>query len=137
MRLFSTLVWLILIGVGSSHLLLAQDLAPRAYLITPVHSNAVILTWAFYDGGLNFTGTIPIVATGTYNVPIFSYYHSLNFFGRSANLTASLPYGVGTFEAAALGKQKSAYRSGLLDLGVRLSVNLMGGQAMPAEKFVK
>ena len=32
----------------------AQDLAPRAYVITPVHSNVVNLTWSFYDGGVNF-----------------------------------------------------------------------------------
>src|SRR5215470_2714756 len=51
----------------------------------PLHANAVTLTWSFYDGGLNFNGAIPITgATGTYNVPVFSYYHSLNFFGRSA-----------------------------------------------------
>jgi hypothetical protein len=28
----------------------AQDLAPRAYVITPLHSNAVILNYGFYDG---------------------------------------------------------------------------------------
>ena len=134
-RIFSSLAWLILIGIGPSHLLLAQDLAPRAYLITPVHSNAVTLTWAFYDGGLNFSGTIPVTATGTYNIPIFSYYHSLSVFGRSANISASLPYGVGTFKAAALGRQRSTYRSGLLDLGLRLSVNLKGGPAMPVAQF--
>jgi len=122
---------------GLSPSLLAQDLAPRAYVITPLHSNAVTLTWAFYDGGLNFSGTIPIIATGRYNVPIFSYYHSLNFFGRSANISASLPYGVGTFEAAALGKQRTAYRSGLLDLGVRFSVNLIGGPSLSPEQFSK
>ena len=121
--------------LGSAHFLAGQDLAPRAYVITPVHSNAVNLTWAFYDGGLNFSGSIPVTATGTYNVPIFSYYHSLSFFGRSANITASLPYGVGTFQAVALGKQRSAYRSGLLDLGVRLSVNLKGAPAMAVEQF--
>ena len=130
--------WLaVVIAVGTSHFLLAQDLAPRAYVITPVHSNAVTLTWAFYDGGLNVSGTIPVTATGTYHVPIFTYYHSLSFFGRSANVTASLPYGVGTFEAAALGKNASAYRSGLLDLGVRFSVNLKGGPAMPVQQFSK
>jgi hypothetical protein len=70
----------------------AQDLAPRAYIISPVHSNTVTLTWSFFNGGPNFNGTVPITgATGTYSVPIFSYYHSLNFFGRSANITASLP----------------------------------------------
>jgi hypothetical protein len=94
----------------------AQDLAPRAYLITPLHANAVTLTWSFYDGGLNFNGTIPITgATGTYNVPVLSLYHSLDFFGRSANITASLPYAVGTFSGDVLGKGRSIYRSGLLD----------------------
>ena len=85
----------------------AQDLSPRAYLITPVHSNAVTLTYSFYDGGLNFAGTIPITgATGTYSIPIFTYYHSFNFFGRSANINASLPYGVGTFSGQVLGTNK-------------------------------
>jgi len=137
MRFSSTLASFILMGVGPLHFLMAQDLAPRAYVITPVHSNAVNVTWAFYDGGLNFTGNIPIVATGRYYVPILGYYHSLNFFGRSANVSVSLPYGVGNFEAAALGKTKSAYRSGFFDLGVRFSVNLMGGPAMRADEFAK
>ena len=34
----------------------AQDLAPRAYLITPLHSNAINLTYSFYHGGLDFNG---------------------------------------------------------------------------------
>ena len=123
--------------LGSAHFLAGQDLAPRAYVITPLHSNAVTLTWAFYDGGLNLSGSIPVIATGTYDVSILTCYRSLSFFGRSANITASLPYGVGNFEAAALGKQRSAYRSGLADLGVRFSVNLKGGPAMQVEQFSK
>jgi len=128
---------LLIIVLVSSHPLLAQDLAPRAYVITPIRSNAITLTWAFYDGGLNFSGTIPVVTTGKYNVPILSYYHSLSIFGRSANITASLPYGIGNFEAAAIGRQASTYRSGLLDLGIRFSVNLIGGPAMSVEQFSK
>src|SRR5580693_3663128 len=93
MRSVLKLVVSAVMAVCPMQVLRAQDLAPRAYIITPVHSNAVTLTWAFYDGGLNFNGTIPITgATGTYNVPVFSYYHSFSFFGRSANITASLPY---------------------------------------------
>ncbi len=118
--------------------LLAQDLAPRAYVITPVHANAVTLTWSFYDGGLNFNGAVPVTgATGTYSVPIFTYYHALNFFGRSANITASLPYGVGNFSGMVLGTDKSVYRSGLLDFSARFSVNLIGGPAMPPQQFAK
>ena len=65
------------------------------------------LTYSFYDGGLDFNGTIPITgATGTYSVPIFAYYHSFNFFGRSANINASLPYGVGSFSGKVLGANR-------------------------------
>jgi len=116
----------------------AQDLAPRAYVITAVHSNAITITWGFYDGGLNFNGTIPVSnATGTYYVPIFTYYHALNFFGRSANITASLPYAVGTFQGNVVGQPRSIYRSGLLDSTFRFSVNLMGGPAMQRKEFAK
>ena len=119
-------------------MLLAQDLAPRAYVITPLHANAVTLTWSFYDGGLNFNGAIPVKdATGTYNVPVLSYYHSLNFFGRSANITASLPYAVGTFQGELFNQQRSVYRSGLLDLNIRFSVNLKGGPALQPQQYAK
>ena len=116
----------------------AQDLSPRAYLITPVHFNSVTLTESFYDGGLNFNGTIPVTgATGAYSIPIFTYYHSFNFFGRSANINASLPYGIGTFPGQLLGVNKQIYRSGLLDFTARLAVNLKGGPAMQPKEFAK
>jgi len=116
----------------------AQDLSPRAYLITPLRSNAVTLTWSFYDGGINLGGSVPVTgATGTYHVPSIAYYHAFGLFGRSANVTVALPYGVGTFEGNVFGTQRSVYRSGLLDLTVRFSVNLIGGHAMPRDEFVK
>src|SRR5271170_102844 len=126
------------IALGSMHWLSAQDLAPRAYLITPNHSNAVTLTYSFYDGGVDFNGTIPVTgATGKYSVPVFTYYHAFNFFGRSANFNVSLPYAVGNFSGMLLGQNKSLYRSGLLDMSARLSVNLKGGPAMNAKEFSK
>jgi outer membrane putative beta-barrel porin/alpha-amylase len=116
----------------------AQDLAPRAYLITPLHANAINLTYSFFNGGLDFNGVVPISgATGTYSVPTISYYHSFSFFGRSANITAGLPYGIGTFQGSVLGTNQQIYRSGLLDVGLRFSVNLKGGPAMPVSQFVK
>ena len=55
----------------------AQDLAPRAYVITAVNSNAVTLTWSFSLTVALPPALLPISgATGTYSVPIFSYYHS-------------------------------------------------------------
>jgi hypothetical protein len=136
-RLQSTLAVSILLAASATRLT-AQDLAPRAYVITPVHANAITLTWSFYNGGVNLNGAVPITgATGTYHVPVFSYYHSLSFFGRSANITASLPYAVGTFSGDVLGKGRSIYRSGLLDFSARFSVNLLGGPAMPPQQFAE
>src|SRR5271169_863106 len=135
MRLRFFLTAFVSFAAGAAQLA-AQDLAPRAYLITPLHSNAVTITWSFFDGGVNFNGTVPIAnATGTYYVPILSYYHSLNFFGRSANVTVSLPYGVGNFKGDVSGQSQAVYRSGLLDSTLRLSVNLMGGRAMQPKEM--
>ena len=115
---------------------MGQTLAPRAYVITPTGANAVTLSWSFFDGGLNFNGTVPITgATGVYHIPVVSYYHSFSLFGRSANITGLLPYGVGTFSGSVLGAHQEIYRSGLLDLSLRLSVNLKGGPAMSAQEF--
>src|SRR5271155_6057991 len=121
-----------------AHRLGAQDLTPRAYVITPLHSNAVTVAWSFYDGSINFNGALPVSdAKGTYIVPILSYYHSFDFFGRSANVVASLPYGVGNFNGTVAGAGTTLYRSGLVDSVYRFSVNLKGGPAMPAREYVK
>jgi len=60
---------------------LAQDLAPRAYLITPVHSNAITLSYSFFSGNIIFDGAVPITdATAKVNVSVLSLTHSLRFF---------------------------------------------------------
>jgi hypothetical protein len=133
---FKSLVQILLAVLAEP--LCAQDLSPRAYVITPERSNAIILTWSYFNGGVNFNGAVPITgATGVFSVPIFSYYHSVSLLGRSANVTFSLPYGVGNFEGEAGQEHHSVYRSGLMDFIGRFSVNLMGGPAMPPEKFAK
>ena len=124
--------------LGLAGRLSAQNLAPRAYLITPVHANAVTVTWSYYDGGINFNGVVPVTnANGTFSVPSLVYTHSFSFFGRSANVNAALPYLVGNFTGDVIGTQHSVYRSGLMDLGFRVSVNLKGGRAMTPQEFMK
>jgi hypothetical protein len=123
----------ICLRAGNCH---AQDLAPRAYIITPVHSNAITLTYSFYDGGFQFAGNISITgSTAKVNVPVFSYSHSLNFFSRTANFTASLPYGIGHFRGTVVGAEAFAHRSGLLSPTFRISLNLIGGPAMNADDY--
>jgi len=128
----SLLIWA-LVPLGSS---MSQDLAPRAYVITPVGSNAIILTYSHFNGALQFDGAVPITgATASVNMPIASYYHTLDFFGRTANITIAVPYAVGDFQGTIFDAPKHAYRSGLLDSFVRFSVNLKGGPAMRVSEF--
>jgi len=115
----------------------AQDLIPRAYVITPIHTNAVILTYSFKNGSILFDSALPITnSTGKLSVPSLSYYHAFSFFGRSANIAATLPYAVGNFQANVNGALKAVYRSGLVDSVFRFSVNLIGAPAMTTSEFV-
>lgn len=113
----------------------AQDLAPRAYVITPIHSNAITLSYGFYSGNLDL-GNIPITdATAHASVPLFNYFHSMSVLGRTASILASLPYGVANFQGSVLGAETNVHRSGLLDSVYRFSVNLKGGPAMTVQEY--
>jgi hypothetical protein len=115
-----------------------QGLSPRAYVIVPTHSNAVTLTYSFQDGGVVFDQIVPVTdATGRISTAIFSYFHTLNFFGRSANINASIPYSTGRFEATLSGVHQKVYRSGIAPAVIRFSVNLKGGPAMRVNEFIE
>ena len=122
----------------SLQLLHAQDLRPRAYVITPVHWNAAIVGYNFNDGSIFFGSLLPITdGSGQYHLSTLSYYHALNFFGRSANFSATLPYVVGNFQGEVKGSSEQVYRSGMADSIYRFSVNLIGGPAMTPKEFAK
>jgi len=94
-----SLLGCLIAGLLSWHVTLAQDLTPRAYVITPTGSNAVILTYANSEGSVTLPGGVPITdARSNVNVFAASYYRGLDFFGRSANLTITVPYGFGDFK---------------------------------------
>jgi hypothetical protein len=78
MRLAWKLMWPVAVLTWPLQVICAQDLSPRAYVITATHSNAITLTCSFYDGSVLFNGTVPITgASGTYGVPVLSYYKRL------------------------------------------------------------
>jgi hypothetical protein len=127
-----------LVAASSPRSVWAQDLSPRAYVITPLHSNAIVLTYSFYSGGIQFEGAAPITdATGRYSVSVLTYYHGFGLLGRSANVNASFPYAVGNFQGKVAGVQQQIYRSGALDVAARVSVNLRGGPSMPIQEMRK
>ena len=116
----------------------AQDLTPRAYVVTPLRSSAVLVTDVYNNGDLNFEGTVPIEdATGRINGVAVGYYRSLGVLRRSANVSVVLPYGNGTFEGIVLGSPYTTHRTGLFDIPLRFAVNLLGGPAMEPGEWLK
>jgi len=116
----------------------AQDLAPRAYMITPTHSNAVTLTGSYQNGEIFLNGVEPVPDSyGQLYTSAFTYYHSFGLLGRSTNITASMPYAAGSFSGTAMDDtdETTGHRSGLPAPEVRFSINLLGGPAMDLPKF--
>lgn len=128
----------IALAIAVSSCVSAQDLAPRSYVITPIHSNAVVVTYSFMSGNLDFQGAAPISdASAKANLPILAIFHSMKVFDRNASFTIGLPYGTANFHGNVLGSETNAYRSGLFDSVYRFSMNLIGGPAMTAPEYMK
>ncbi len=115
----------------------AQELNPRAYVISPVGINAINLGYSYLEGNPDLSAATPITdARASANVAALGYYRGLDFFGRSANLALALPYAVGDFSGEVAEAPRQARRSGLLDSSLRFSVNLLGGPAMAPPEFM-
>lgn len=115
----------------------AQELVPRAYVIAPVGSNALVLQYTRLGGGIQLDGALPVTgATAQSDLAAIGYYRAFGLFGRTASVTLSLPYGYGRFAGTAFGVPRSTTLSGLLDSSLRLSINLLGGRAMTLPEFV-
>ena len=113
-----------------------QDLAPRAYLITPVGANAVTLSYSLNNGGVSTDPSLPIEdGSGRFSTGVLSYYHSYGFLGRSSNIVVSVPYVKGNLQGILAGTPAQALFSGMADGRIRLSVNLRGGPAMRVKEF--
>jgi Putative MetA-pathway of phenol degradation len=116
----------------------SQDLTPRAYLITPTGSHAIILSSSFSSGAVVLDPTAPVEdAHGRIQVATLGYCESFDLLGRSATVTAVLPYARANFQGTLDSTVYEAYRSGLGDARVRLAVNLSGGPAMNTSEYLK
>jgi hypothetical protein len=121
-----------------SRLLGAQGLSPRAYVISPIHANAVTLTYTLQDGNIVFDSSVPVTGSkGRIGTETATLFHSFNFFSRSANINISLPYSIGHFQADVNGETLKLYRSGLDSTTIRLSANLFGAPAMTPAEYSK
>jgi len=116
--------------------LASQELEPRAYSVSPVKTNFVVLSNVYAAGDLTFDPSLPVEeASANINTMVAGYFRSMNVLGRSGNVTVVVPYSSGTVQGLLAGEYTQVSRSGLRDPSVRFAVNLYGAPAMRLKEF--
>jgi hypothetical protein len=116
----------------------AQELEPRAYRTLPTGLNFVILAYRYSTGNVVTDPSSPIEDLDVdLQVPTLGYLRTFGMFGRSASLTATVPYGFISGSALYQGQVISDSRSGSADMRLRLAVNLLGGPALSPAEFAQ
>ena len=116
--------------------LVAQQLEPRAYSVSPEGTNFVVLAVARSSGDLSFDPTSPVEdASAKLDHLVLGYGRSVDFLGRSANVSIVMPYIWGSLNGLIGGDFQQTRRSGIGDAGFRFAVNLHGAPVMNAARF--
>ena len=115
---------------------IGQELDPRAYSVSPVGTNIIVLGFGHSTGDLSFDPTLPIEdGEAKINAASIGYFRSIDFFGRSANVAVGIPYLWGSAQGKLGGEFQAITRSGLADPQLRFAVNLVGAPAMNLKEF--
>jgi hypothetical protein len=115
----------------------AQELTPRAYWPAPKGTRVATLGVAYTDGDVVPDASLPIAGINSEIVTgVVGYLQTIDLFGRSGNVVLELPFSSGSTRAeypelGALGRDYD----GLGDIGMTVSVNLMGAPTMDREAF--
>jgi hypothetical protein len=114
----------------------AQELEPRAYAPNPSGANFVLVAYGHATGDVVFDPSVPITnVSAQVNTAAVFYGRTFGLFGRSASAAVQLPYAWGTIEGDVFEERRSVDRSGLADLRLRLTTNLLGGPALSPSEF--
>src|SRR6187549_1703944 len=85
--------------------LTSQELEPRAYSVSPVKTNFVVLSNAYAAGDLTFDPSLPVEdGSANINTMVAGYFRSMNLLGRSGNFTVVVPYSSGTVQGVLAGE---------------------------------
>jgi hypothetical protein len=115
-----------------------QDLDPRAYARIPVRVTVIVAGFSYSDGGVVTDATLPVQdLKAKIGAPSLAVVRSFGLLGRTAQVSAALPYAWGNASATIAGEQQSTSRSGLGDMRFRFSWLLLGAPAATLGEIAK
>lgn len=114
----------------------AQELTPRAYWPAPKGTKVAIAGYMYSFGDVATDPSLPIFGVDSkINTGFAAYFQTFSLWGRTSNILVELPYLWGTTVGTLDGEPARRDFSGIGDLGVTLSVNLLGAPSMTPADF--
>ncbi|HEX4822688.1 MAG TPA: transporter [Candidatus Polarisedimenticolaceae bacterium] len=127
---------LIVVLLASTCAASAQELEPRAYSSSPLGTNFFLLALGRSSGSVIFDPSIPITDVSAHvGSATAGYGRSYGIGGKQGLFTIAFPYAVAHVEGMVQEQAHAVTRSGLADLRLRASLNLIGGKAMSPAEF--
>ena len=123
MKNFIHSLFILFIGFGHSYSVIAQDMAPRAYVWAPKNSTTVISGFAFSEGDIVTDATLPVDNVNA-NVEVLTLgvSHCFSLLGLTSQITVVAPYSWATVSGDLNEVSSEINRSGFADMRARLSV---------------
>jgi hypothetical protein len=116
----------------------AQDMEPRAYSANPIDTNFLLATYSRVTGSASLDPSLPISnVKGTINGGLIGYQRTFDLFGHQAAGSILFPYFEGNFSGQVYQAGMQATRTGLDDLRLRITENLIGVPALTPEEFAR
>jgi hypothetical protein len=137
MKYFYTSLFAIslLFTIEKSH---GQDLDPRAYARIPVNITVVVAGFGYSSGGIVTDATLPLEdLNARIGAPSLAVVRSFSLLGKTAQVSAALPYAWGEASATISGIPQSTTRSGFSDMRLRFSWLLLGAPAASIGEIAK
>lgn len=116
----------------------AQDLEPRFLSAMPTGGNFAVASYGYSSGNILLDNSLPIKdLNAKINSIIVGYARSFKLFNRLAKFDVIIPFSFANFEGVVSNVDSATSRTGFGDPLFRISLVLVGGQAMGVSEFFK
>lgn len=116
----------------------AQDLEPRFMSSMPIGTNLALASYSYSEGNILLDNTLPVEnMESKLNTLVTAYVRGFKLFNRLTKIDVVAPYGFANFNANVEGSDTSAYRQGLGDPGLRISMILIGEDPLSSADFLQ
>jgi len=116
----------------------AQEMEPRAYSPSPMGTNFLAVALGNSRGGVLFDPSLPVTdVEANLDSANIGYGRAIRIGRLQGLVVGGVPYVIGTIKGNVSEQAQQIRRSGLADVRVKFSLNLLGTKAMNREEFAK